>query len=645
VPEATMTTPEQHTGASDQLDLRLLRGSRRHGGLVLSVRVLPAALLLTAVQLVLTGSRLSRSWWYQDDLNILARAAHPTLSVDQLFSNYNGHLIPGTWVIAWALDRVAPLQWWPAAVLTLIFVAATDVMMLALLRRLFGTRPAILVPYAMFVSTSLVLTSTLWWAAALEWLPLSLSMVTALWFHVGYLRTRRLSNALGVLLAILFGLAFFEKSLVTLLVLALFTVCYATPGPVWRRPWRGFRLYWAYWLVNAVLAGGYLWLYLTRTTIDTGPASKVSDVVEVTRLMILETLLPSLIGGPLNWYTTPGSNIGAWPHPSSLLVLIAAAMMAAAVVGSLLAIRGSWRAWLLLAVYLGISVTLVARVRLGFVGPFIGRDQRYLTDLAVMVPLCLGLAFLPLRDGLGATVAAPLRTGPVALRRQRLIDRAQAWLVRRESAAAATAAAVVLAMVVGGIVSGEKFMTSWSTNPGQTYFHNLNADLRAHSGPVYMFGDETVPELVMMSAFMNDRQIQHVTKPLPVRPLTGDVVPYFSVVDPLGHLHDGMVRGSDVTLSPPVCATSGHPVVVKLPLTIAGGKWKVRLAYNTNRQTTARAALGNNRPVTMRLERGLHEIFLNLDGNGASELRLDDVDPGSTACLGAVTVGFPVVKS
>ncbi|HST82833.1 MAG TPA: hypothetical protein VLL08_13955 [Kineosporiaceae bacterium] len=641
-----MTTPEQHASAGDQLDLRLLRGSRGHGGLVLTVRVLPTALLLTAVQLLLTGSRLSRSWWYQDDLNILARAANRTLSPDQLFSNYNGHLIPGTWVIAWALDRVAPLQWWPAAVLTLIFVAATDLMMLALLRRLFGNRPAILVPYAMFCSTSLVLTSTLWWAAALEWLPLSLSMITALWFHVGYLRTRRRTDALGVLLAILFGLAFFEKALVTLLVLALFTVCYATPGSLWRRPWRGFRLYWGYWLVQAVLAGGYLWLYLTRTTIDTGPASKVSDVVEVTRLMILETLLPSLIGGPLNWYTTPGSNIGAWPHPSSALVILAAAMMAAAVIGSLLVIRGSWRAWLLLAVYLGISVTLVARVRLGFVGPWIGRDQRYLTDLAVMVPLCLGLAFLPLRDGLlGATVAAPVRPSRVAVRRQELIDRAEAWLARREAAAAATAAVVVLAMVVGGIYSGEKFMNSWSTNPGQTYFDNLNADLRAHSGPVYLFGDETVPELVMMSAFMDDRQIRHVTKPLPVRPQTGDALPYFSVVDPLGHLHDGMVRGSDVTLDPPVCATSDRPAIVKLPITITGGKWKVRLAYNTNRQTTARVALGTNQPVTMRLERGLHEVFVNADGNGANQLRLDGIDPGSTACLGAVTVGFPVIKS
>src|SRR5690349_20233226 len=134
-----MTTPP-HTEPGDQLGLRLLRGRRGHGGLVLTVRVLPTALLLTAVQLLLTGSRLSRSWWYQDDLNLLATVAHRALTPGQVFANYNGHLIPGSWVVAWVFDRVAPMQWWPAALLTLIFVAATDLAMLALLRRLFGNR-------------------------------------------------------------------------------------------------------------------------------------------------------------------------------------------------------------------------------------------------------------------------------------------------------------------------------------------------------------------------------------------------------------------------------------------------------------------------------------------------------------------------
>src|SRR3954452_697308 len=99
--------PQQRAEPHDQLGLRLLRARRGHGGLVLTVRVLPAALLLTAVQLLVTGSRLSRSWWVQDDLNLLPTVADRALTPGLLFSDYNGHLIPGSWALAWLLDRVA----------------------------------------------------------------------------------------------------------------------------------------------------------------------------------------------------------------------------------------------------------------------------------------------------------------------------------------------------------------------------------------------------------------------------------------------------------------------------------------------------------------------------------------------------------
>ena len=640
-----MAPPEQRAEPEDQLGLRLLRGRRGHGGLVLTIRVLPAALLLTAVQLVLTGSRLSRSWWYQDDLNILATVADRALTPGLLFSDYNGHLVPGSWAIAWVLDRVAPLQWWPAALLTLVVVAATDLMMLALLRRLFGSRPAILVPYAMFCATSLVLTSTLWWAASQQWLPVSLSLVTALWFHIGYLRTRRRADAIGALLAVLFGLAFFEKALTTPIVLALFTVAYAVPGSLWRRPWRAFRQYWVYWLAHAALAGGYLWLYLSRVTIDSGAASKTSDVIEVTRLMILETLLPSLIGGPLNWYSTPTSTIVSWPHPAPVLVVAAAALTTAAVIGSLIFVRGAWRAWFLLAVYLGISVTLVARVRLGFIGPFIGRDHRYLTDLAVMVPLCLALAWLPLRGGLDAVLAAPPRTSARALRRQQRRERSQARLARHRGATVATAAVAVLVMTAGGIISGETFMSVWSKNPGQAYFDNLSADLAAHSGPVYLFGDEVVPDLIMTPTFEADRRIGRVTRLLKVRPVIGKAVPYFSVVDPSGHLHDGTVRGTSVALKTAVCATSTSPAIVQLPVALSASQWTLELGYFSNRQTAARVAIGSNPPVEMRLERGLHEVYVSLLAGGSTQIRMDGVDEGASVCIGNATLGFPVPKT
>ncbi len=647
--ETTVASAEQRTepkpAPDDQLGLRLIPGFRGHGGLILTVRVLPAALLLTAVHLVLTGSRLSRSWWYQDDLNILATVADRALTPGLLFSDYNSHLVPGSWILAWGLEQIAPLQWWPAALVTLIIVAATDLMLLALLRRLFGSRPAILLPYAMFCFTSLTLTSTLWWAASLQWLPVNLSLVTALWFHVGYLRSRRRADALGTLLAVLLGLAFFEKALTTLIVLSLFTVCYAVPGPLWRRPWRAFRQYWAYWLAHAVLAGGYVWLYLSRVTIETGAVSKTSDALETTRLMILETLLPSLIGGPLTWYSTPKEALNSWPQPPPALVVAGAVLATVAVIGSLVVVRGSWRSWLLLAVYLAVSVTLVVRVRLGFVGPFVGRDQRYLTDLAVMAPLCLALAWLPLRGGLDAVLGAPDGASARAQRRQERVDKRRARLGRRQGLLTGAATVIILAMATGGIISGEKFMSVWSKNPGQAYFENLNADLRAHPGPVYLFGDEVVPDLIMTPTFLADRQIGRVTKPLPVRPVVREAVPYFSIVDPSGHLHDGAVRGSDVNIPAAVCSTSTTPAIVRLPGSLDAGRWKLRVGYFTNRQTSARIAIGSNPAVSMRLERGLHEVYVSLLAGGSDQIRLDGVDDGASVCIGAITVGFPVAKS
>jgi hypothetical protein len=638
VPETVVERPIPAPVPPDEFGLRLLRSRRGHGGLVLTVRVVPTAWLLIAVHLLLTGSRLSRSWWWQDDLNLLAGAAGRALTPSLLLSDYNGHLIPGTWALAWVFDRLAPLQWWPAALVTLAIVAATDLMLLALLRRLFGTRPALLFPFAMYCSTSLVLTSTLWWAAALQWLPVSLSLVTALWFHVGYLRSRRPVEAVGAVLAVLGGLLFFEKAATTPIVLALFTVFYAVPGPLWRRPWRAFRTYWQYWSAQGVLAGGFGWLYLSRVTIDTGPSTSTTDVVEVIRVMILETLLPSLIGGPLTWFSTPATTIGAWPHPGPVLIVIAAALTSAAVIGSLLLVRGAWRGWALLAVYLAISVALVARVRLGFIGPFIGRDHRYLTDLAVIAPLGLALAWLPLRGGLEAVHDGSARAFSVRGRSVRDL------LGRRSGTVAVSGAVAVVLFTVGGVVSGETFMNSWSKNPTQAYIENLRADLAAHPGPVYLFGDEVVPDRVMTPTFLDRRQIGWVTRPMKVRPVVQPVVPSFSVVDAQGHLHDGIVRGVDAVLKKEVCVGEDGATTITLPRAVGDGLWKLRLGYYANRQTSARVSIGINPPVTMRLERGLHEVYISLRAGGSARIRVDGVDPGSSVCIGTATLGLPGPK-
>jgi hypothetical protein len=85
--------------------------------------------------------------------------------------------------------------------------------------------------------------------------------------------------------------------------------------------------------------------------------------------------------------------------------------------------------------------------------------------------------------------------------------------------------------------------------------------------------------------------------------------------------------------------------MVRLPGSLDAGRWKLRVGYFTNRQTSARIAIGSNPAVSMRLERGLHEVYVSLQGGGSDQIRLDGVDVGASVCIGALTVGFPVAKS
>src|SRR4051794_11497516 len=137
------------------------------------------ALLLVAVHGVVTAILVNSSWWWQDDLNLMSIVAGRPLSARLLLQDYNGHLQPASWLMAWLTTHVAPYAWWPVVVVQTSVVVATDVALFLLLRRLFGLRPAILVPLAAFCASVVPLTATVWWAAGMQWLPVTLSLVLA----------------------------------------------------------------------------------------------------------------------------------------------------------------------------------------------------------------------------------------------------------------------------------------------------------------------------------------------------------------------------------------------------------------------------------------------------------------------------------
>jgi hypothetical protein len=566
-----------------------------------NLRAVPIGAVIIAIHGLLTWWRLSRSWFWQDDFNMLATAADRPLG-SLLFSDYNGHLVPGSWLVAWVSDHVAAMSWAPVGAFLLLLVVATDVALLAALVRLFGRRLSILVPFTLFCTTTLTLSATVWWAAAMQWMPTTLGLALAVYFFAGYAERPNPRDLWGSLGAVALGLFFFEKAVAIPAVLALLAVLYFAPGPLWKRPWRAFRRYVVFWAAHLVLAAGYLWLYLTRadpeavTSVQTQPG----DYAELARNMILGTFVPGMVGGPLDWFATPDSSLASWSTPPTWLEWASWALALVVVVGSCVLVRGAWRAWALLGIFLAFSVALVARARLGVVGPFIGRDHRYLTDAALLGALCLALAVIPLRDGLDramrhvrdaaadgdpeswpdpdpdedgngpsyrSTATVPdddadsadgdgpedtdaedvdddvpqrqpsLLTQWLGYWRLRAIGRARDWSSEHRSWPLMGGVLVIALVTVGGLVSSEQFMKTWEQNPAPRYFANVEAGLRDPSRPKPVFMfDQAVPPLVMAPTFESGRMFSHVLK------VYGDEAPVFGWWAPRFLVADGEGR-------------------------------------------------------------------------------------------------------
>jgi hypothetical protein len=551
------------------------------------------------------------------------------------------------------------------------------------------------VPFAMFCMTSLTLTATVWWAAAMQWLPTTLGLALALYFFTGYAERPNARDLWGSLAAVALGLFFFEKALTIPAALALLAVLYFAPGPLWKRPWRAFRRYVVFWAAHLALAGGYLWLYLARVDVEASSSrpTPAGDYVELVRIMIFDTYLPSLLGGPLDWFSTPETSLVSWADPPAWLAWLTAVLTLALVLATSLLIRGAWRAWALLAVFLAVSVTLVARVRLGLVGPFIGRDHRYLTDAALLGSVCLALATIPLRDGLDRAmrhVRDPDRpvveswpepdpdedgTGPeyvvededepddrpadtveaprAGMRwfftqwRRVLIWRWRTWSAAHRSWLLGGGALLVALVTVGGLLSSEQYLKTWEENPAPEYFANLETGLRDPSRPkpVFMF-DQQVPPLIMAPEFGSGRMFSHVLKVYGSdAPVFGWWSPRFLVADAEGKLHPGAVAGS--TAVPPrslVCSQEAQPaagVSVTMPSPPPQWDWKVEITYSADQDTPARVAYGQGRPVPVQLRKGLNVVVVAASGAGPA-VSLTDLGAGAVVCVGKVTVGNPV---
>src|SRR5215469_699451 len=235
------------------------------GGAVTWIRehsVLISGLAIIIAEVIWKATFLSRMFFSQDDYVNLDLAIKSPFNWHYLSLIGAGHFYPGLRAVTWVLARISLYNWGLDAGVALALVALASLAALHLLRTLFGDRPAILIPLAIYALTPLTVPDLGWWWCAMESLPFQLAIFMSLSAHVRYVRTGGRGSLFAAIAWLVIGLLFFEKAIVLVPLLFAITAGFLTG----KRTWLGgafatLRRHWAAWFMYAAITAGYIVLF------------------------------------------------------------------------------------------------------------------------------------------------------------------------------------------------------------------------------------------------------------------------------------------------------------------------------------------------------------------------------------------------
>ncbi|MDN4163121.1 hypothetical protein [Nocardioides abyssi] len=583
--------------------------------------VLGAAVAMVLAQLGFRAWALAGGFFYGDDYQLVDEAtAADGLSAGQLVEPYAAQFMPWGRFLAWVASTSDQLSWPLLAATSLAMTAAASACCVWMLVTLFGTRPGILVPLALYLTTAVTMPAMMWWAAALNQVPLQAVVFAAVAAWVHYLRTRRL-RWLAVTLVILgFGLCCYVKTLLVFPVLAFLALgWFATGGPV-RRVLTVVRAYWP--AVLSGLAGGaaFLVYYVLRVPQISSDERPVG-AWELAHRMLGDSFTTGVLGGPWHWTTDIAPVARATPPEWS--VHVSWTVIALVVAGLALRRERTWRAWVLLAAYLAGDFVLLLTTRAQVVGSVAGTEYRYLTDAACALVLCLGLASMGL---VGA--AQPSRT------------RAEPLLTKVPGRRLVAAATVLVAG--SGLASSWAYARVWhDDHPGKVMLGGaieelegvssldladqaLASDVSGAFGPPYNSLSVLLPMLSGVAQFPDSTERLHVLRE------DGTIVP--AQVDDALEAAPGPVPGCGWRVREP-----GRDIPLPGPALAIG--WWVQIDYLVSADTALRVEAGGT-STTADLVSGLGTVFVRVvPDDDFDTIRLEGLDPGVTLCVDALVVG------
>lgn len=619
------------------------------------------ALLLGAVPFALHAWLALHGFFAHDDFLLTIRAADGgPFDLAFLFQDYNGHIAPGTFLLAWVVTAIAPLNFPVAMAPLLLMQAATLVVFWRLLTRCFGHRWVLLLPFAVFACSPTILAPTMWWAFAEQLAPLLLAMVCALAAHTKFVLDGRYRHVLAALLWTVFGLAFAEKAaLIPVLLFGVTVLMSARRG--WSALRDAVRGRWPAWLAYGVLTAVFGGLFLSATSTEVDATVSASAVAGLARNMVLHSLFAPTVGLPVT--NAAGATTPVLAVPPGWVGVLASVLAMLLVVAGL--VVGRWRAaqaFLLLAGYLAVDVALVAVARLPLisalvdpgVGALIGFDPRYIADAVPVLVLCLAFAFLrPVTAESTPEQPTPVAPTPdVAPVAESEVDEPAepaepAEPVERHRmprVLVGLTAVVTVALAVSATVTMVRWSNALTFKESRAYVATARAALAEN--PDTVIYDAGVPDEVMVSWFGPEAVTSHVIGLLPGPPRFDQQTAEITMLD--GHGRPRRVDGvlNAVTNLPAPVPDCGYPVsdgLTVIPLNgFVGGRRLVRLEYYT--QFPGQAVLNaGDASFTIDLQAGVHLLQL-VTTSTYGRIDIKRSAAVGTACFVRVIVGEPLVQ-
>ena len=580
--------------------------------------VVRTAVVLIAVQLVVRAVLAFRGYFYWDDLILTGRAGTQSLlSPGYLFDDHDGHVMPGAFLVAGAITRLAPLNWIGPAISLVVLQLLASLALLRALHVVLGWRPALLLPLTFALFTPLGVPAFAWWAAALNSLPMLAALAWVCADAVLLVRTGDQRYAVTGLLVYVGGLLFFEKAAVIPFVAFTIAALYAhvTSSGSLVKVWRlGVRL----WVSALAVTAAWIAVYLAvvdqkRWSFD------VAMTWDLLSRSVTHGIVPGLVGGPWDWQRwAPAS---PWATPPVAVMVLGWVALAVVVAVSFIRKRRIGPVWLVAvgyAVACQIPIYLMRSSR--FTALELAQTLRYLPDLVVVLALLLAVG-----------LCAPNRESST-------------WLDASRARMAVIACFIGL-FVASSLYSTATFLTSWRDSPTQPYLQNARAGLAAaHAASSAPLLDQEVDPLVLQRVAWPENLASHMFALLPDRPEFAGATTDLRMLDVSGRVVEAKVTWvrSIVPGPAPQCGylvQPDFPVSMPLDGPLLPADWTVEINYLANSDGSMTMSLSEGTETKVPVRPGLNRVFVRLPGAGdAINVRANTA--ALSVCVAAGPVGF-----